>query len=138
MRKMKKSGLEWIGDIPGNSEITRLKYIGDVFGRIGFRGYTQADLVPEGEGPITLSPSNINEFGMDYSKCTYLSWDKYDESPEIQIKNGDVLMVKTGSSYGKSAIVEELPMEATINPQFVVIKNIRCNPKYLYYYMQHI
>lgn len=136
MRKMKKSGLEWIGDIPGNSEITRLKYIGDVFGRIGFRGYTQADLVPEGEGPITLSPSNINEFGMDYSKCTYLSWDKYDESPEIQIKNGDVLMVKTGSSYGKSAIVEELPMEATINPQFVVIKNIRCNPKYLYYYMQ--
>ena len=136
MRKMKKSGLEWIDDIPGNSEITRLKYIGDVFGRIGFRGYTQADLVPEGEGPITLSPSNINEFGMDYSKCTYLSWDKYDESPEIQIKNGDVLMVKTGSSYGKSAIVEELPMEATINPQFVVIKNIRCNPKYLYYYMQ--
>lgn len=136
MRKMKDSGIEWIGDILENSEITRLKYIGDVFGRIGFRGYTQADLVSEGDGPITLSPSNIGEFGMDYSKCTYLSWDKYDESPEIQIKNGDVLMVKTGSYYGKSAIVEELPIEATINPQLVVIKNISCNPKYLYYYMQ--
>lgn len=133
---MKNSGIDWIGEISENAKLMRMKYVGDIFGRIGFRGYTQSDLVSEGEGPITLSPSNVGESGMDYSKCTYLSWDKYEESPEIQIKNGDILMVKTGSSYGKSAIVENLPMEATINPQFIVIKNIKCNPKYLFYYMQ--
>ena len=133
---MKDSGIEWIGEIPENAQIIRLKYLCKIFGRIGFRGYTPADLVSEGEGPITLSPSNITEIGMDYSKCTYLTWEKYDESPEIQIHNNDILLVKTGSSYGKSAIVTDLPMEATINPQFVVIKEIVCNPKFLYYVMQ--
>ena len=133
---MKDSGIEWIGQIPETHQLVRLKYLCEIFGRIGFRGYTQADLVPEGEGPITLSPSNISENGMDYSKCTYLTWEKYYESPEIQIKNNDILLVKTGSSYGKSAIVENLPMEATINPQFVVMKKISCNPKFLYYVMQ--
>ena len=133
---MKDSGVEWIGQIPKSSDIIRFKYLCDVSGRIGFRGYTQADIVPEGEGPITLSPSNIEELCMNYTKCTHLSWDKYYESPEIQVAIGDVLLVKTGSSYGKSAIVESLPMEATINPQLAVIKNIRCNARYLYYCMQ--
>lgn len=133
---MKDSGVEWIGEIPEKFQLIRLKYLCEIFGRIGFRGYTQADLVAEGEGPITLSPSNISENGMDYSKCTYLTWDKYYESPEIQIENNDILLVKTGSSYGKSTIVENLPMEATINPQFVVMKNIKCHPKFLHYIMQ--
>lgn len=68
---------------------------------------------------------------MDYSKCTYISWHKYDESPEIKVYEGDILLVKTGSSYGKCALVSHLPKEATINPQFVVIKNISINPEYL-------
>lgn len=133
---MKDSGIEWIGTIPQNSNIVRFKYLCDIFGRIGFRGYTQADIVAEGEGPITLSPSNIEAYGMDFSKCTYLTWDKYNESPEIQVGVGDILLVKTGSSYGKSAIIETIPMEATINPQLVVVKNIKCNARYLYYCMQ--
>ena len=133
---MKDSGIEWIGQIPETSNIVRFKYLCDVFGRIGFRGYTQADIVADGEGPITLSPSNIEELGMSFSKCTYLTWDKYNESPEIQVRVGDILLVKTGSSYGKSSIIDSLPMEATINPQLVVIKNIRCNARYLYYCMQ--
>ena len=133
---MKDSGVEWIGTIPQNSNIVRFKYLCDIFGRIGFRGYTQADIVAEGEGPITLSPSNIEAYGMDFSKCTYLTWDKYNESPEIQVGVGDILLVKTGSSYGKSAIIETIPMEATINPQLVVVKNIKCNARYLYYCMQ--
>ena len=71
---------------------------------------------------------------MNYDSCTYLSWFKYNESPEIQIHNGDVLFVKTGSTYGKSAYVENLPMEATINPQIVVFKDFKdCNSKFFYY-----
>ena len=31
----------------------------EIKGRIGFRGYTRNDLVEQGEGAITLSPSNI-------------------------------------------------------------------------------
>ena len=117
--------------IPKNWRWVRLGEVCSVFGRIGFRGYTRQDLVEEGKGAITLSPSNIKNGKMDYSKCTYVSWAKYNESPEIMVNNGDILVVKTGSSYGKSAVVEQLPLEATINPQYVVLRFIGCNNYYL-------
>ena len=82
----KDSGVEWIGKIPSHWEVRKLKYSCKMFGRIGFRGYSQSDLVNEGEGAITLSPTNMNSFYVDYSKCTYLSWDKYYESPEIMVQ----------------------------------------------------
>jgi len=130
---LKDSGVEWIGEVPEHWDIKRIKHCTQIFGRIGFRGYTTQDLVLEGEGPITLSPSNM-QGRMNYDSCTYLSWFKYNESPEIQIHNGDVLFVKTGSTYGKSAYVENLPMEATINPQIVVFKDFKdCNSKFFYY-----
>ena len=114
---------------------TSLNSICTIFGRIGFRGYTKDDLV-DSTGAITLSPSNIVDGVMNYEKCTYISWEKYEESPEIQVQNEDVLLVKTGSSYGKCAYVESLPKEATINPQFVVLKFIGSNPRFLTYCLQ--
>lgn len=84
--EMKDSGVEWIGMIPKHWKIKRLKYVMHSYGRIGFRGYGTDDIVDEGQGAITLSPSNIQDSSMDYSKKTYLSWKKYYESPEIMIK----------------------------------------------------
>lgn len=136
--EMKNSGIEWIDKIPRSWEITKLKNLCAIFGRIGFRGYTQADIVEEGQGAITLSPSNFNNMKMNYDKCQYISWDKYFESPEIQIKDGDILFVKTGSTYGKSCLVEKLPEKATINPQSIVIKEKNIPNKYLIYYLNSI
>lgn len=114
----------------------RIKFVCSLNGRIGFRGYKQEDLVAEGEGAITISPSNMQNLKMNYDKCHYLSWFKYEESPEIQLQNGDILFVKTGSTYGKSALVDNLPMEATINPQLLIFKNININNKYFLYALQ--
>ena len=133
--KMKNSGVEWIGDIPEEWEVKRIKFAAEVWGRIGFRGYKSEDLNKDGIGAITLSPSNMKSFNMDYSNVTYLSWEKYNESPEIKIQNGDILYVKTGSSYGKACFVENLPREATINPQILRIVSL-INSKYLCYFMQ--
>ncbi len=130
--KLKDSGVEWIGEIPEHWEVKRLKEICKAFGRIGFRGYTTSDLVDEGEGAITISPSNIKEEFMIFEKCSYLSWNKYNESPEIQIFENDILMVKTGSTYGKIGIVKNLPQKATINPQLLVLKDIKINADYFY------
>lgn len=130
--KLKDSGVEWIGEIPEHWEVKRLKELCKAYGRIGFRGYTTSDLVNEGEGAITISPSNIKEEFMIFEKCTYLNWFKYNESPEIQIQENDILIVKTGSTYGKIGIVKNLPQKATINPQLLVLKNIKINPDYFY------
>lgn len=105
-------------------------------GRIGFRGYTKDDLVEFQKGAITLSPSNIIDGEMDYNKCTYISWDKYEESPEIEVLEGDILLVKTGSSFGKCALVDKLPWKSTINPQFVILKYISINEQYLTWVLQ--
>lgn len=125
-----------IGLIPDDWEVNLIGNVSEIFGRIGFRGYTVEDLVDEGFGAITLSPSNIQNGKMDFSNCSYISWKKYDESPEIKIANGDILLVKTGSTYGKSAIVKNLAKKATINPQFVVIKKTKCNNELLGYLIQ--
>ena len=129
--KMKDSGVEWIGEVPEHWEVKKLKHVCKAFGRIGFRGYSTTDLVDEGEGCITLSPSNMRGGRMQYDKCTYLSWEKYEESPEIKIFDGDILFVKTGSTYGKCSLVENLPIEATINPQLLVFKEFQCSNKFL-------
>ena len=122
-------------EVPEGWEWCKLIDVCHIFGRIGFRGYTKDDIVSN-DGAITLSPSNIIDGQMNYSNCTYISWEKYEESPEIQIANGDILLVKTGSSFGKCAFVKDLPQKATINPQFVVLKFIACNPQFLTFILQ--
>lgn len=133
---LKDSGIDWIGKIPEHWKVKRLKFSCNIFGRIGFRGYKSDDLVSEGEGAITLSPSNMKDMKMDYTNRTYLSWKKYYESPEIIISNNDILMVKTGSTYGKCSFVENIPMECTINPQIVVLKRHKDYSKFLAYSFQ--
>lgn len=119
-----------------NCEYKKLEEICEIRGRIGFRGYTKEDMVREGEGAISLTASNITRgYHTDYTNNTYLNWEKYEESPEIKVSNGDIILCQRGS-IGKSAIVENLPEKATINPQLLLLKNIKCNNYYLALYFR--
>lgn len=113
-----------------------IKAICSIFGRIGFRGYTTEDIVDEGDGAVTLSPSNLKDGRMTLEGRTYLSWRKYKESPEIQISLGDIVFVKTGSTIGKVAKVDELPEPMTLNPQLVVLKKVTVDRDFLLFAMQ--
>lgn len=105
--------------------------VAEVVGRIGFRGYTKEDLVHSEEGAISMSPSNMNNGEVDFSLGSYISWKKYNESPEIMLQKDDILFVKTGSTYGKCAQVRVLSEPATINPQLAIIRASKVNPDYL-------
>jgi type I restriction enzyme S subunit len=117
-------------------EKKRMGDVCEIKGRIGYRGYTVQDIVKEGEGAITLSPSNINNGQLNFNNSTYISWFKYEESPEIKVELNDTLLVKT-ASVGKSAFVSSLSVPATINPQFVILKRTSLYPKYLAYIVYH-
>lgn len=114
----------------------RLGDICTIIGRIGFRGYTAKDLVETPDkGAISLSPTNIANFELNLSKVTYISWEKYYESPEIMVAPGDIVFSKTGT-VGWSALIKEVVHPITLNPQLVVFKDIKINPVYLSYVMR--
>ena len=115
-------------EFQGEWEKQKLCDISSIIGRIGFRGYTTNDIVEKGMGAIALSPTNIVNNQLTYDKDnTYISMSKYEESPEIMIKRGDVIFVKTGSTVGKVAYVDKMICKTTLNPQVVVLKDIKCD-----------
>src|SRR5256885_12659606 len=78
-----------------------------VAGRIGWRGLKAEEYTES--GPILLSVPNLN-YGdyVDFSKVYHLSEDRYRESPEIQLRGGDILLVKDGAGIGKLGFVKAL------------------------------
>lgn len=131
--KMKESGIASFGSIPEKWVVTKLKYLSNVKGRIGFRGYTTDDLVEEGKGALALGASHITWEGeIDLSNPVFISWPKYEESPEIKLNTGDIIIVQRGSTCGKVAIISSEIGPATINPSLVVLKEIQADPYYVF------
>lgn len=137
--EMMKSGASWINEIPISWQLIKLKYISNITGRIGYRGYTINDIVDAGEGAVTLSPSNIIDMKINLKeKVTYISWKKYNESIEIQVEKKDIIFCKTGSGYGKSGVVENSDYSMTINPQLVIIRVNKACSKYVNYFFNSL
>ena len=130
--KLKASGDDCIGDIPEHWDVRKVKFLADVHGRVGFKGYTIADLVPEGDGAYTIGGKHICTNELDLSDPEYISWFKYYESPEIMVKKGDLLTAQRGS-LGKSALIREDIGPATINPSLILLNNIRVSNEFLYW-----
>lgn len=131
---------DWEKKIPFQWKVVSLKLLADIRGRIGFRGYTVNDLVSEGEGALTLGAKHISKNNeIDLSEPEFISWEKYYESPEIIIAPHDLIFVQRGS-IGKFAYVQNEIGKATINPSLLLLKDIKCLPKFLYYslYAKHV
>lgn len=103
-----------------------------VKGRIGYRGYTTEDLVGQGEGALVLGGKHIQNQLLELKDPTYLSWAKYYESPEIMVEVGDIIFSQRGT-LGDCAIIDREIGPATINPSMVLLKNITCDARFLYY-----
>lgn len=103
-----------------------------VKGRIGYRGYTTQDLVGQGEGALVLGGKHIQNQMLELKDPTYLSWEKYYESPEIMVEVGDIIFSQRGT-LGDCAIIDREIGPATINPSMVLLKNITCDARFLYY-----
>lgn len=137
--KMKASGIEWLGEIPEHWVICQMKHIGEVKGRIGFKGYAVDDLVDE-ETPgraIVLGGTNIMKSGViSYEKLTFLSNFKYLESPEIMLRGGEILITKVGAGVGENAIYSYHSERVTINPNVMLfVPNAKTKSEYINYFL---
>lgn len=115
----------------------KVRNIGRIQGRIGFKGYSANDLVdPETKGcSVVLGGTNIMRDGtINYNKLTFLSEYKYFESPEIMLNGGEILITKVGAGVGEAGIYDGRFDRATINPNVMILfVNDNQNPKYINY-----
>ena len=122
-----------IGKLPEDWKVCAIEEIAQVKGRIGWRGYKRTDLVDSLDGAVALGVNNIspdNRLTLDDIKR--ISLEKYQESPEIQAKVGD-LIIATRGSLGRVALIDKDLGKTTISPNVVLLKNVRIDSSYLYY-----
>ena len=130
------SGIDWIDTIPKGWKNVRFYYSNWIRGRLGWKGLKSEEYTESGY-PF-LSAFNIINNKLDWSDINYINLERYDESPEIKLNEGDILLVKDGAGIGKCARIDELPLgESTVNSSLAVITpKAFLNYKYLYYYLQ--
>lgn len=110
--------------------------IGDLLyyaGRIGWKGLKAEEYTEE--GPLLLSVYNLNDGDeVSYHKVYHITEERYEESPEIMVQIGDVLLTKDGAGIGKLGYVKELPERATINSSLLLIRPGKlAESKYIFY-----
>lgn len=133
--KMKDLGVEWIGDIPDQWDVSKLGAKCSIKARIGWKGLKASEYVEEGY--IFLSTPNIKNRDIDFNNINFISEERYLESPEIMLEVGDVLIAKDGSTLGITNVVKYLPDKTTVNSSIAVIRPFKdCNSIYLNYFLQ--
>jgi type I restriction enzyme, S subunit len=118
-------------NLPQGWNYGKIQDVCSVKGRVGWRGYKKSDL--KKSGALVLGATHIsNNNKIDLSTPVHISIEKYNESPEIMIEQGDILLAQRGS-LGKIALIDYDLGKATINPNTLLLKNIRILDKYLLY-----
>lgn len=134
--EMKDSGIDANTTIPQNWDVSRLSYECYIRARLGWKGLKADEYVDEGYAFI--SAFNIQNGKLVWEPLNFITEQRYEESPEIKLQCGDVIIVKDGAGIGKCARVDELPMGGTApNSSIGVITPYqRANYKYVCYYLQ--
>ena len=118
--EMKDSGVEWIGKIPSHWKRTPLKYNSYMKGRIGWKGLKQDEFLDKGNYYL-ITGHDIKNDKMNWENCYHISKERYEESPEIMLQEGDLLFTKDGT-IGKTLYIESLPKPTSLNSHLLVIR----------------
>lgn len=130
---MKSSGVEWIGDIPEKWNVFRIKNVAFLKGRIGWQGL-KSDEYQE-DGPFLVTGKDFKNGKIDWMSCVHITEERFDEAPEIHIRENDLLITKDGT-VGKVAIAKNCPLKVSLNSGVLLIRsknNSFFDQKFLYY-----
>ncbi len=122
--------------IPTTWVWARLESLVYIAARIGWRGLKKTEYTIS--GPLFLSIPDIRPDGsVNLENTLHLSEYRYEESPEIRLQNGDLILAKDGATIGKVGYIGELKEKATVNSSLALL---RCSegilPRYLFYYLR--
>lgn len=133
---LKTSRIEWLDFIPNHWSIERFVHKNRIRARLGWKGLKSNEYVDDGY-PF-LSAFNIVNNNLTWDNINHITQERYDESPDIKLSVGDILLVKDGAGIGKCARIDSMPLgEATVNSSLSVITPfIDLDYKYEYFYLQ--
>ena len=124
-----------VGVLPSDWKLKQLGENAHVKARIGWRGLSADEYTTE--GPLLVAGTHIRDSRIHWVSCDHISDFRYEESPEIQLQEDDVILSKDGT-LGRIGIVEHLPGRATINGTMMLVRPDTevFWPKFIYYYLQ--
>lgn len=137
MTRMKESGIEWIGQIPEEWEVIKVKFFTYMKGRIGWQGLKADEFIEE--GPYLVTGTDFKNGRVNWDTAYHISQKRYEQAPEIQLKQGDLLVTKDGT-VGKLALIDELPDSASLNSHLLVLRPLlnRYDNHFLYYVLSSL
>lgn len=123
--KYKKTGIEWLGDIPEGWLYTKIKY---EISCIESGKREQTDL----EEVLSIGGEHIQDGSIVIKNPRYVSQTFYDNIKKGKIAKNDILMVKDGATIGKMAFVDkELIAPMLLNEHVFKF----CANKFYYYFL---
>ena len=131
MTRMKESGIDWIGQIPEEWQISKIKFTTQLNGRIGWQGLTSAEY--KEEGPYLITGTDFQNGTINFETAVHIDERRWSEASQIQVENGDLLITKDGT-VGKVAIISGLDGKASLNSGVLRIQTIEeIDRRFLYY-----
>ena len=106
-------------------------------GRIGWKGLKKEEYLEHSDYRI-INGESLTKAGIDWSKAGYISQARYDESPEIMLQSGDILLSKDGT-IGKIGYIDSLSTPTTVASGIFVIRNLQPNiisTTFIYYLLK--
>ena len=99
-----------------------MKQVSSLKGRLGWQGLKAEEY--RDEGPFVVSSAHLDNFAIDWDTCPHVSAERYDLDSNIQLCEGDVLLMKDGAALGKLAYIDHLPDRACLNSHLLLFRPI--------------
>jgi type I restriction enzyme, S subunit len=121
--KMKDSGIEWLGQIPENWDLKKLKHLVCKIGS-GVTPKGGASVYQQSGIPL-LRSQNIHFDGLRLDDVAYISDEIHNDMSGSKVLPGDVLLNITGASIGRCYFVDDKLGEANVNQHVCIIRPLK-------------
>ena len=116
----KNSSVTWLGDIPTEWHVKRIKHTTYLKGRVGWKGLTSDEYLDSGYAYLVTGTDFSKKF-INWCECHYVEQARYEDDPFIQLRDGDLLITKDGT-IGKLALISGLDRPACLNSGIFLIR----------------
>lgn len=136
MRKMKDSGIEWIGEIPENWDTIRVKHLATEKDTLFLDGdWINSDVIVD-EGIRYLTSGNVGEGVYKEQGKGYISEETFNKLNCLTVYPGDLMISRLNEPVGRCCIVPEGEKYYVVAVDNVILRpNHNFHKKYLLYCM---